>query len=96
MIIKRAAPLSCAKVAGVIYAVFCLLIVCLSMIVSLISAVVRIATGGSGAPISGVRFPIGIVLPILYGFATFLAALIAAWLYNALAGVLGGIEVEIE
>ena len=96
MIIKRVAPFSCAKVVGAIYAIFWLLIVCLSTIVSLISTIVRISTGGSSPPISGVKLPIGIIFPILYGFATFLAALIGAWLYNALAGVLGGIEVEVE
>jgi hypothetical protein len=96
MIIKRVAPFSCAKVVGAIYAIFWLLIVCMSTIVSLISAIVRISTGGSGPPISGVGFPIGIILPILYGVGVFLTALVAAWLYNTLAGVLGGIEVEVE
>jgi hypothetical protein len=96
MIIKRVAPFSCAKVVGAIYAIFWLLLVCLSTIVSLIYLIVRISTGGSSPPISGIRFPIGIILPILYGVGVFLATLIGAWLYNALAGVLGGIEVEIE
>jgi hypothetical protein len=96
MIIKRVAPFSCAKVVGAIYAIFWLLIVCLSMTVSLISAIARISTGGSSLPISGVRFPIGIIFPILYGVGVFLATLIGAWLYNTLAGVLGGIEVEVE
>jgi hypothetical protein len=30
------------------------------------------------------------------GLGCFLATLIGAWLYNALAGVFGGIEVEVE
>jgi hypothetical protein len=97
MIIKRVAPFSCAKVVGAIYAIFWLLIVCLSTIVSLISMITRIATGGSSPPMSGFPYPLPmIILPILYGVGVFLATLIGAWLYNALAGVFGGIEVEVE
>jgi hypothetical protein len=101
MIIKRVAPFSCAKVVGAIYASFWLLFACLSSIIYLISMIARIFTGGSLPPSSGVPaqwfgLPIGIAFPILYGLAVFLAALIGAWLYNALAGVFGGIEVEVE
>ena len=97
MIIKRIAPFSCAKVVGAIYATFMLLIACMATIVSLISAIVRISTGGSSHLNSGGPYPLPmLILPILYGFATFFAALFGAWLYNALAGVFGGIEVEVE
>ena len=58
MIIKRMAPFSCAKVVGAIYATFMLLIACMATIVSLISMIARIATGGSSPPVSGVRYPI--------------------------------------
>jgi hypothetical protein len=97
MIIKRVAPFSCAKVVGAIYAIFWLLIVCLSTIVGLISMIVPIATGGSSPPMSSgpFFFPM-MMLSILYGVGVFLATLIGAWLYNALAGVFGGIEVEVE
>lgn len=97
MIIKRVAPFSCAKVVGMIYASFWLLIVCLSSIVGLISVIARIAMGGSSPPMSsGPFFFPTIILSILYGVGVFLVALIGAWLYNALAGVMGGIEVEVE
>jgi hypothetical protein len=101
MIIKRVAPFSCAKVVGAIYAIFWLLIVCLYEIVYVISLIARIATSGSSHPSPGgvpgqPFFLPTIFLPILYGVGVFLATLIGAWLYNALAGVFGGIEVEVE
>ncbi len=97
MIIKRVAPFSCAKVVGAIYAIFWLLIVCLSAIVGLISMIIRIATGGSSPSGFGGPYPLPmIILPILYGVGVFLATLIGAWLYNTLAGFFGGIEVEVE
>jgi hypothetical protein len=97
MIIRRVEPLSCAKVVGAIYAIFWLIIVCLSAIVGLISTIVRISAGGSSHPGSGSMFLIPmIILPILYGVGVFLATLIGAWLYNTLAGFFGGIEVEVE
>ena len=97
MIIKRVAPFSCAKVVGAIYAIFMLFIACMATIVSLISAIARISTGGGSHLSFGGPYPLPmIILRILYGFATFLAALIGAWLYNSLARVFGGIEVEVE
>ena len=41
-----------------------------------------------------VAFPI--FLLIVYGGMGFVFALFGAWLYNALARVMGGIEVEVE
>ncbi len=96
MIIKRVAPFSCAKVVGAIYAIFMLLIACMATIVSLISVIARMATGRSSPSLGG-PYPLPmIILPILYGVGVFLATLIGAWLYNALADVFGGIEVEVE
>jgi hypothetical protein len=37
-----------------------------------------------------------IIFPILYGCIGFVATLVAAWLYNVVAGLVGGIEMEIQ
>jgi hypothetical protein len=77
MIIKRVAPFSCAKVVGAIYAIFMLLFACMATIVSLISAIARISTGGSSPLSLGGPYPLPmIILPILYGIGVFLATLI--------------------
>jgi hypothetical protein len=37
-----------------------------------------------------------IFLPIMYGIFGFIAGVIGAFLYNVIAGVVGGIEIETE
>jgi hypothetical protein len=37
-----------------------------------------------------------IVAPIVYGCLGFLASFVAAWLYNLLAGVVGGVEIDLQ
>jgi hypothetical protein len=36
-----------------------------------------------------------VAAPILYGVIGFVSTLIAAWLYNVIAGFVGGVEVDI-
>ena len=95
MIIKRFGPLSCARIAGVLYG---LLGVVIGAVFSLASVVGGLATNTSED--ASVRAAMGIaailVFPVLYGGIGFVGTLIAAWLYNALAEVVGGIEVELR
>jgi hypothetical protein len=53
---------------------------------------------GDGAPFLGALFGVGaiIVLPIFYGVLGFIAFAIGAVLYNVLAGMVGGLRVEVE
>ena len=46
----------------------------------------------------GALFGVGAVVafPIFYGCLGFVGLLFAAWLYNLVAGVVGGVEVEIQ
>jgi hypothetical protein len=37
-----------------------------------------------------------VFFPILYACIGFIGALIAAWLYNLVAGMVGGIELEVQ
>jgi hypothetical protein len=50
---------------------------------------------GAGA---GVFVGVGaiVVIPLLYGGLAFIATLIAVWLYNVAAGMVGGIEVDVK
>ncbi|MGI8467244.1 MAG: hypothetical protein ACR2N3_02220 [Pyrinomonadaceae bacterium] len=52
-----------------------------------------IAAGG-GSIIAGLLMMIG--LPIFYGVIGFIAGAIGALLYNLFAGMVGGIEIEVE
>jgi hypothetical protein len=95
MVLKRIEPLSCGKVAGVLYGV-------MGLVVGSIVSVAALAGGFSGGsafgPLAGGLAGVAaiVLLPILYGGLGFLVAVIAAWLYNFAAGFVGGIEIELK
>ena len=95
MIIKRIGPVSCAKIAGTLYAVIG---VALGAAISLIALVGGFAF--DNPDVAGLRGVFGfaaiIIFPILYGGIGFVATLIGAWLYNVAAGLVGGIEIEVQ
>ena len=95
MVIKRVGPVSCAKIAGTLYAI-------LGLIMGGVFSLVALA-GGFGSNTSedgafGAIMGVGavIVFPICYGAMGFVASLIGAWLYNALAGMVGGIQLDVQ
>jgi hypothetical protein len=95
MVIKRIAPLSCAKIAGTLYAVLGLFI---GAVVSLIASVGGFGSNNSGIPGMGAMIGVGaiVVAPIFYGCLGFFGALIGTSLYNLVAGMVGGIELEVQ
>ena len=95
MIIRRIGPMSIARLSGMLYAVMGLV---LGGIISLIALAGGFASDTEGAAAFGRLIGVGavLVLPICYGLLGFVATLIAAWLYNVAAGVVGGIEVDIS
>lgn len=95
MIVKRIGPLSFARLSGLLYAVLGLVI---GGIFSLVALVGGFASDTDGAAGVGAVIGVGaiIVFPIFYGLIAFVATLFAAWLYNVAAGVVGGVEVDVE
>ncbi len=101
MIIKRLGPLSCARVAGVVYALIGLLLGGLVSIFALLGAALSSAQRTSETvvpPILGAALGVGaiIIFPIIYGTIGFLFALFGAWLYNLVAGRVGGVEIDLS
>lgn len=97
MVLKRVGVLSCGKISGVIYAAFGLLAGLLLTVISFLGAAIgTMANESQGAVI--MLFGVGavIILPIMYGMLGFIGGLVAAALYNLVAGFLGGLEVELE
>jgi hypothetical protein len=94
MVIKRVGPLSCAKIAGALYALMGLVF---GVVVSLVILSGLAADTSDGAAF-GAAFGIGAVflLPIAYGALGFVTTLIGAWLYNVLAAMLGGIQMDVQ
>ena len=95
MVIKRIAPLSLARIAGTLYAVMGLFFGCL---VSLIAMAGGFSSQASQNPALGAMLGVGanFILPIFYGGIGFVGMLIAAWLYNVIAGRVGGIELDVQ
>src|SRR4029434_6847393 len=82
MIVNRVGPLSCAKIVGLLYVILGLIMVAF---VSLFAVTMGGVPGRDpGNPVFGMAAVV--FFPVLYGVAGFVTTLIAAWLYNRLAG----------
>lgn len=95
MIIRRIGPLSCAKIAGTLYAAMGLIIGAFFSIAAIVGG---FAAADSGEAVFAAIFGVGavVLLPLFYGVLGFVTTLIAAWLYNVVAGVVGGIEIQTQ
>lgn len=97
MIVRRFGVLSVGRIVGTLYACIGLVVGGILALFSFFGAAVGAASSGSNEPLIGALFGVGAVvfLPILYGLLGFVVAVIGSSLYNVLAGVVGGVEVEL-
>jgi hypothetical protein len=95
MVIKRVGPLSCAKIAGTLYAIIGLFAGAGISLVAMLGGFGGQTTesGLFGAAMGAAAI---IVIPICYGVLGFLTSLIGAALYNVIAGLVGGVEVDTQ
>jgi hypothetical protein len=98
MVVKRVGPLSAAKVAAIIYAIFGLVFGGLMTLFGMAGA---LAGGGENSGLgAGIMGMVGVgaivILPIFYACLGFVGTLIGAVLYNAVAGMVGGVEVDLQ
>ena len=99
MTITRVRPISAGKIAGLLYALIGLFI---GAFISLFALIGGVAAGsmsdseGGGAAI-GMLFGVGaiVIAPLVYGCMGFISAIIMAFIYNLVAGVVGGIQVDV-
>jgi len=99
MQLKRIGPLSCARMAAVLYAALGLIVGFFVSVAALLGmALGSVVEGEPGAALIGLLFGIGaiVLLPIVYGLLGFVCALVGAALYNLVARLTGGIELELE
>jgi hypothetical protein len=97
MVIKRVGPLSCAKIAALLYAIIGLIFGAMFSLFALVGTF----PSDPAMPISplfGVAMGVGaiIFLPLFYGAMGFVMTLVFAAIYNVLAGIMGGIEIQVE
>lgn len=92
--LKRIGVLSMAKLQAIIMAVFGLLMGLSAAFFSALGAMFS-SPDISGMLGMGMGFLAVIAFPILYAIFGFIAGAIGAFVYNLLAGVVGGIELEL-
>jgi hypothetical protein len=95
MIIRRVGPLSFARLSGALYALIGLLVGGVFSMIAMAGGFASDDMAGRGiAAVMGVGAIV--VFPILYGLMGFIATLIGAWLYNLVAGIVGGVELDVQ
>ncbi|MBP1690272.1 MAG: hypothetical protein H6Q34_845, partial [Deltaproteobacteria bacterium] len=93
MVITRVAPVSCAKVAGLLYFLIGLVVGALISVAALVGVFSAIpAQRGAFGAVFGVGAVV--LLPICYGALGFVMTLIGAGLFNMATAIVGGIEVD--
>jgi hypothetical protein len=99
MVISRVGVISLAKVMGVLYGGLGLLFGVLFALFSLLGGGALMASGQEGAGagggmMMGMGLGLAVVFPLFYGAIGFIGGLITGWLYNLVAGLVGGVEFE--
>lgn len=97
MRITYVGPLSIAKVAFVLYGVLGFVFGAFFAVAAVFGASMGAATGDESAWL-GAIFGVGAIVafPLFYGGMGALTTLLMAWLYNLVAGVVGGVEIRTE
>jgi ABC-type enterochelin transport system permease subunit len=87
--IRRIAPVQAAKIAAVLYGLMGLIFVPFFLIMATLSP-------AASTPWAGMGMGLAVALPLLYAAFGFVGTLIAAAIYNLVAGWVGGFEFEVE
>lgn len=98
MIISKIGILSAGKFLGTLYALIGLIVGGLFTLLALIGAGIGMANQQGGGGIGALVFGFGAIIcaPIFYGVAGFIGGILMALLYNLVAALVGGIEIEVE
>ena len=96
MIVRRMGVFSVAKLSGLLYGLLGFVIGIFFSLFSLAMSGMAREMGEPGAAI-GMLFGIGavVIMPIFYGGIGFVGGALMAWLYNVIAGWVGGVELEL-
>ena len=97
-VIRGVGVVSMGKMAAILYAVIGLIVGILLAGLSSIGALAGIASGERGAGALGMFFGFGavIICPILYAIVGALVWMLLAALFNLAAGMIGGVEFEVD
>ncbi len=102
MVVRRVGVLSAGKILGALYLLLTLIFMIIVGVVLVFSSLLGVAFGGQNFQASDVlgglvgAVILIIFVPVFYGVVGFIGGLIAALLYNGIARMIGGIEIELE
>ena len=89
--IKKLGVMSVAKIEGALGVVIGLIIGILVFVAG------SVASAMTGTPSVGSLGPLSIIIfPVVYGIMLFIFGAIFAWVYNVIAGRIGGIQIDLE
>lgn len=96
MVLKSVGILSVGKIMAVLYAVMGFIMGCFMSLMAVAGVAANQGQNPNAGMGMGMMIGAGaiIVMPILYGLMGFIGGIISAALYNFLAGVIGGIEMN--
>jgi hypothetical protein len=88
--------MSVAKIAGLLYAVVGLAIGGFVSLLAMVGGAIGGDSGGSS--FFPALFGVGsvILFPLFYGCLGFVMTAISAWLYNVVASVVGGVQLDVQ
>ena len=98
MVIRRVGVASAAKIIGAIYAVIGLIIGLCVAAFSLLGAGIAAQAGNGDVPsFIGPLFGVGAIIfaPIFYGILGVIGGALTAAVYNLVAGMTGGLDIEV-
>jgi hypothetical protein len=96
--VTRIGVLSAGKLYGLLAGFFGLLFGVFVALFSVVGAGFAAQNGDGAEGALGFLMGVGAVvfLPILYGVIGFVSGVLTAWIYNLLAGAVGGLEIELS
>ena len=98
--LKRIAPLQAGKMLAALYGLLSLLLVPLMLAFMAFGSLAARSQGGGNTPPLPLMFGMGVgfivMIPLMYTLMGFVFGVIGAWVYNLLAGWMGGFEFDFE
>ena len=99
--IKRMGVLSCAKIYSITLAAMGLIIGVIYGLIFMVVGGAMMAGGGRDSGMAGgssivIGLVMMIAIPVFYGIIGFIGGIIGGLVYNVAAGVVGGLELELE
>jgi hypothetical protein len=97
--LRRIAPLQAGKLLAAFYGLLSLIFVPFALFFMAMGSFAARHQGGSTPPLPlmfGMGIGLLIMLPVFYAGMGFIFGVLSAWIYNVLAGWMGGFELEFE